>query len=305
MAAHGTRGGDAFGLHISSAVPVPGLEPLPRHPERMVCLRVAHDHGALGRRSSHEILYRAGDGEPPQMLIDRRPGGYGIWSPRAGRYLISADGTEIVAALPQRSSWPWELLFAQALPIAAAIRGLEVLHASAVAIDGAAIAITAASGHGKSTLAAALIRGGAEFVADDVVALEATPDGVVAHPGAPIVNASEEGLARGVAHERVVGRTAKHHVVVRRVQGSLPLRALVFLERLPAGSRARVVRVLDVDPAWLLGSTFVFVVRAPQRLVRQLDIHQAIAASVRVLHARLPWTEDPQWLAETLTPHLL
>ena len=49
-----------------------------------------------------------------------------------------------------------------------ALRGETVLHASAVAIDGAAVAFVGQSGRGKSTIAALLCVAGAELVTDDV-----------------------------------------------------------------------------------------------------------------------------------------
>lgn len=294
-------GGDAFGLRISCPVPVDGLEPLSQRPAREVRIDVESAPGALGRRERHQVLYR--DGEPPELQIDRRPNGYGVWSRRLGRHLISEDGRHVQAVLPARS-WPWRLLFAQTLPIAAAIQGLEVIHASAVALRRGVVAIVAPAGAGKSTLAAALVGRGAEFVADDVLALERDAGGVLAHPGVGVANLSGEAARRGLLSGQVIARTEKHHLAVARVQEALPLAALVFLERVRAEVPRSVGRLEAPSPYWLLGSTFVFVVRDRGRLVSQLDLHQAIAAEVPVLHARLPWANDPDELAAALEPHL-
>lgn len=64
-------------------------------------------------------------------------------------------------------------------------RGLYPLHASAVAIGERAVAFAAESGNGKSTLALALQRGGHEFLADDVAALDVDAEPVRIHPGFP------------------------------------------------------------------------------------------------------------------------
>lgn len=59
-----------------------------------------------------------------------------------------------------------------------------VLHASAVQLDGRALAFVGASGMGKSTLAAALCRNGCELVADDVLRVDLTDPAVVrVYPG--------------------------------------------------------------------------------------------------------------------------
>jgi len=62
------------------------------------------------------------------------------------------------------------------------LQGEHPLHASAVAVDGRAIAIAGASGSGKSTLAAKLCIAGASFVTDDLLRL--TRDGGCIRPPA-------------------------------------------------------------------------------------------------------------------------
>ena len=55
------------------------------------------------------------------------------------------------------------------------LRGQTVLHASAVAVDGAAIAFVGQSGRGKSTLATLMCLDGADLVTDDVLTIAAGP----------------------------------------------------------------------------------------------------------------------------------
>lgn len=52
------------------------------------------------------------------------------------------------------------------------LRGLLVLHAAAVEVEGRAVVIAGNSGMGKSTTAAALVRTGGRLLADDVVAID-------------------------------------------------------------------------------------------------------------------------------------
>jgi len=64
-------------------------------------------------------------------------------------------------------------------------RGHLVLHASAVASDGDAVAFLGGSGWGKSTTAAALQARGYALVADDVTPVQFVDEGVIVHPGFP------------------------------------------------------------------------------------------------------------------------
>jgi hypothetical protein len=68
------------------------------------------------------------------------------------------------------------------LPMALQVRGLEVLHASAVRTPRGVIAFCAASETGKSTIAYGLSRHGAELWADDAVAFDTARQSVAALP---------------------------------------------------------------------------------------------------------------------------
>lgn len=66
-------------------------------------------------------------------------------------------------------------------------RGVTGLHASAVAIDGRAVAMAGPAGAGKSTTAAAFARQGFAVLSDDFVPLELHDGGVLARPSYPII----------------------------------------------------------------------------------------------------------------------
>lgn len=75
-------------------------------------------------------------------------------------------------------------------------RGLLPLHASAIEIDGRALAFTGISGSGKSTLAATLVAQGHRLLTDDVAAIDpAAPGGPLLFPGFPRMKLWKDSLA--------------------------------------------------------------------------------------------------------------
>src|SRR5262249_51652752 len=101
-------------------------------------------------------------------------------------FLIDRAGGSVSAAGASRS--PGELAWYLLGPILAfvlSLRRVTCLHASAVAIRGRAVAFVGPSGAGKSTLAAALAQRGFSVLSDDLLALSAQGDTLLAHPGVP------------------------------------------------------------------------------------------------------------------------
>lgn len=81
-------------------------------------------------------------------------------------------------------------------------RGLFPLHASAVQVDGVAIAIAGQSGAGKSTLAHGLSRRGGDLLADDITALEFGGEATRVHPARCALRLNPDVVrAAGVAAE--------------------------------------------------------------------------------------------------------
>ena len=71
------------------------------------------------------------------------------------------------------------------LPVHLLSKGVFCLHASAVSIEGQAVAFIASSTGGKSTLLGHFAQAGHEIITDDVLPLTLDETGIVAHPGFP------------------------------------------------------------------------------------------------------------------------
>jgi hypothetical protein len=185
------------------------------------------------------------------------------------------------------------------------LRGLEVFHASAVTLDGRAIAFVGPTGAGKTSLALRLVGRGARFLTDDVLALEQGADGLRAHPGAGIaaVRPAERELIPPATWDRlgsVLGHSEKTYVAVPREEGAVPLAALYFL-RHGAGS---AVEPLDrTDPRLLLSSTFVFGVQTPERLRNQLDVCAGLARAVPMFSLEVSAEAGSERLADIVERH--
>ena len=217
------------------------------------------------------------------MTIDHDPAaGYRVWIPHGGRYVISPDGLRILCAPPRARAGRWRLLIGQALPIASALRGFEVFHASAVAVGGEAVAFVAPSGVGKTSLALHMVLAGARLLADDVLALRATGEEVLAYAGAGTANVPLDQAAAMSAAElermgEVIDTSHKLHVRFEADEQPVPLSRIYFLRREAGVGSPAIERVDPPDPMVLLGNTFVFHVETRLRLITQLDVCSRIA----------------------------
>jgi hypothetical protein len=233
--------------------------------------------------------------------------GYRIWAPYHGRHLVSTDGTSVLSARPRRAGWWWQrLVLAQVLPIAASAQGVDLLHASAVVLESKAIAITATSGTGKTTLAAHLLDAGAELLADDVLALELNRNGVLAHPGVALVNIdpaqrSQLGPRGAQALAATAGTGDKLYVLADLAGSSKPLGAVYFLRRDADAADLEFNR--EADARKLLGSSFVPYVQRPEYLLRHLDVCSRIADVVPVFTLRAPAGMPAGELAAAVVAH--
>jgi hypothetical protein len=235
------------------------------------------------------------------------PAGYLLHAPGFGRILIAADGSELLCD-PEPGNAEWSsLLPAQALPMAATLRGLEVLHAAGVVLADRAVLFTGPQGAGKSSLAAALLRRGGALLSDDTVALESRDGALIAHPGAALLQLREAEHERLSTRERTALGAPETFLGKQRYNPSVtaspaPFGELFLLERSTHGPP--IERIEAVDPFALLGSTFNLSVRTPERLARHLDLAVALAATERIYRLRIQPEIDATQLAEIVHEQL-
>jgi hypothetical protein len=218
-----------------------------------------------------------------------------------GEFIVSEDGHLVECCRAEGS--PWESFqvytLGQALSLALVNQGIEPLHATVVVIGGEAIGFLGDSAHGKSTLAASLLSAGDRLLTDDLLVIEESPRGLIAHPGPAriklfpaIANAYLPCCkARTVMNggtDKLILPLAPHE----RCAVPVPLSALFAVTSPRDACRRRDVSIEPLSRRdgfmRLLRATFHRRVVRPSRLRRQFDALAAIADRVGVSQLSYP-----------------
>jgi hypothetical protein len=232
---------------------------------------------------------------------------------------LSADASVLQCAPsdPAEQSW-WRVVLDSVLFTVALLQGYEALHAGAVATPDGVIAITAASGGGKSTLLSELLARGLTLMADDVLVLG--PSGTnappLAHPAPPLMtvpatrlpmlgaarSTSETGSTEAGPPKTISAIGDERWIPVPVHPEPLPLKALVVLNRSP-GLTTDLHRA-DRPLAVLMGSLLRFP-RARERERARFEVAGAIAAHVPIWQLDADPSVAPNTLAGLLLAELM
>jgi hypothetical protein len=200
----------AFALPFSSSFRLPGVVHAPTASHPLI----------LSLASSVEIerLWSGAAGEPVwTTAIDERlytmelgnAGDYLMTYRDTGTFLLSPDMRELRCAPAARWAPDWQrFLLDTVLWSASLLRGVELLHASAVHGTKGVVAFAGFSGAGKTSVAAELIRRGGGFFTDDILALAPSLQGLRAHPGPSLMNVPRKGRS-GVGFSGFCERLAR------------------------------------------------------------------------------------------------
>jgi len=227
----------AFGLSLGAGFPLPGGMDggEPGLPRLALELESAADLEARWSGSATPGGWRGRLGDGEEFAVERGPAGDLVFRYGELATFHSDAGVGRLGCAPTGAApLAWQrVLLTRVLPNVAIARGYEALHAAAVLTGRGAVAIAAASGGGKSTLACELVRRGWPLFADDTVVLGRGEAGVEAHPSVPFVNLPVAAAATELGTE--LGRLGEERWVAvdRHASARAPLAALVLLEREP------------------------------------------------------------------------
>ncbi|MET4700187.1 hypothetical protein ABIE65_003226 [Constrictibacter sp. MBR-5] len=156
------------GLRIGSDLPFPGARPIEHGDEpddvRIILLP--------DRRpgSSGAVLHRSARPSQPDIAIE--PDGAHVldWSGHVQVRIDNALRSIAISSTSDRLHLLPSIVMGWAIGYLLVLRGAVCLHGSVVRFQGRTVALLGDSGTGKSTLAAAAVRAGADLLSDDLVA---------------------------------------------------------------------------------------------------------------------------------------
>jgi hypothetical protein len=249
-------------------------------------------------------VHRATVAADTPLVIER--GGDGDHLIRHGAHLfhLSADLGLLTCAAPRQPDVEWEHALLDWVAYSVAVlAGMQCIHASAVRAQGAVLAFAAPSGTGKTTLAAELVERGATFFCDDVLALAADGDRVLAHPGPPFA-----------LFDSRIGRLAERFgprlgtlggetwvTAERHVRRPAPVAAIVLLDRRADGPRTPRIQPGDFLSLRRLA---IGIPRPEDREETRFSILTALADQAAVLRMTASSSVAPSVLADSIESHL-
>lgn len=298
----------AYGLGICSDVPLPGL---PLNADlRGVDVRIRFEDLSafpLGVSfSSADLIYSSPSLDArgtPNLTVGKfaKDGHIGFFYSDGARFLVDRQGREVHA------HWPDSLTLEDACtyllgPILACVlrlRGITCLHASAVAMQGQAIALFGLAGAGKSTTAAAFALRGYPVLSDDVAALTEQGDRFLVQPGYPRINLWPDSVRALLGSETTLPRITptwdKRYLALdqngcRFQPRPFPLGAIYILDERDDSLRMPVIEEVTGGEALmaLVANTYVNYLLDSDMRAREFGVLSQVLAKVPVRRVQIP-----------------
>ncbi len=285
-----------YGISLRSEILLPLPEATPEYSEHALAhieLGTASADWFLDITRGAEVVETVSCWYKYARLLDGAS--YVRWD-KVGEFLVPANGKTIVCRQFDSATAEsfYVYLLGQALSFALMKQGLEPLHATAIVLDGGAVAFLGDSGFGKSTLAASFLATGHRMLTDDLLVLKQTSGTILAFPGPSRIklfpNVAQKYIGKAANAGPMNPFTGKLVIPLNREQvcaTPVPLRAIYSLAAADDLTHGGTVSIEALSPREafleLLRNTFNYRIVDPDRLERQFTemVHVAGMASVR------------------------
>jgi hypothetical protein len=291
-----------YGLRIEVDVPLPGL-PIQSGAEA-VDVRVHLNDSTVFPpaipTSPDKVLYDSSNldekGDPSLRVVLREDGkSFGFLYGDGARFAIDRTGREVCADWPENYTLEdaCTYLLGPVLAFVLRLRGVTCLHASAVVVDGRAIALFGLAGAGKSTTAAAFAISGYSVLSDDVVVLADLGNRFLVQPGYPRINLWPDSVRTLFGSEDALPRITptwdKRYLALdqngRRFQSSpLPLGAIYIFDEREAELDAPLIEEVVGGEAImaLVANTYVNYLLDRDMRAREFDVLRRLLTGAAV-----------------------
>jgi hypothetical protein len=222
-----------------------------------------------------------------------------------GEFLVSADGRRMTCRREDGSSFEsfQVYMLGQALSFALVKQGFEPLHATVAVVGDQAVAFLGNNAFGKSTLAACFLEAGHRLLTDDLLILQQSSSGILAHPGPPRIKLfpkiASRFLSRTISRVKMNAGTDKLILPIDEHQicaDPVTLRAIYSLAGPCDACRKSKVSIETLSPreafVELVRGTFNRRLVSAQRLARQFGVMANLAEVVSVKKLSYPRTID-------------
>lgn len=296
---------NAFGLALEAEWPLPGFSP-GRSSAPDVRLELTTDDQIDGAWSGAEgpPLWHVTLDAPLELAVGR-----------AGDHLFTYGGSERAYLDPHRrrilctraatSDRSWQrALLDSVLLCTSLLCGHHPLHGAGVVIGESAIALVAAMGGGKTSLAWELMGRGAGLLSDDLLVLTCDRERVIAHPGPPLMNlpADRDPEPIGSTVARFPDDREQWIELDTPACPATPLAAVVLLERRPGSEDA--CRRVEQSPLPLLPHV-PFLDAGAQATRARFEIMSTVAALVPMYRLLADSRRSPSQLADLVHDQLV
>jgi len=224
-------------------------------------------------------------------------------------FLVAGDGRRLwFGSLGTNSLESLQVyLLGRALSFALVKQGFEPIHATAIVLDGSALAFLGESGYGKSSLAAGFLGAGHRLLTDDLLLISQLSEHPEAHPGPPRIKLfpwvarrclgmTDVGVPMTNGSHKLVLPLGEHHHHNRPA----PLRTIYALSGPREVFRKQRISIATLSPreafVELMRHTFNYVVADPKRLQQLFSKSQQLASRVPV--KRISYPRDLDLLPE-------